>query len=202
MTKELKTDEANDTHLTADEAQKALAAMSRADMIRLSKAETWFARNNPTNTLLTDAINKTWEGTRSWKRGMGIVEHLYGVMRSLANNEHKKKTISKKSMAFTNDDGTEKSKIAVQVSTPSPEAMMIEREKQEEREKNAKELADKVLEIFAKDDNAMWILMGEMDGQSAEEIRKLSEMDRTQYNSTRKRISRKLDKYFPDKKKT
>lgn len=202
MTKKAEAEDAKDTHLTVEEAQKALASISRADMIRLHKLEVWFARNNPTNTLLVDAITKTWDGTRSWKCGMGAYEHLYGVMRSLANSEHKKTTVSKESMALTNDDGEEKSKIALQVSTPSPEALMIEREQQQAREKEAKELADQVLERFADDENAMWVLMGEMDGQSAEEIRELSGMNQTQYNTTRRRIRRKLDKFFPDKNKT
>lgn len=201
MTKKLKAEEAKETHLTLEEAQKTLAAITRADMIRLSKFEAWLDRNNPANTLLVDAITKTWDGTRSWKRGMGVFEHLCGVMRSLANNEHKKKTISKKSMTFTNDDGEEKSKIAIQVNSPSPETLMIERELQEEREKKAQAETKEILNIFAKDEDAMWILMGEMDGQTAEEIRELSGMDQTRFNTTRRRIRRKLDKHFPDKKK-
>ncbi len=193
--------EAEGTHLTVEEARQALASISRADMIRLRKAEIWWSRDNDNSMLLVDAITKTWDGVRSWKRGMTPFTHLYGVMKSLASNDYKK-TKKNKTDSITDDAGNEKPKISAQISTPSPETLMIEREQKQKREKEAKELADQVLELFADDDNAMWVLMGEMDGQSAEEIRELSGMDQTQYNSTRRRIRRKLDRYFPDKKKT
>ena len=151
--------------------------------------------------LLVDAITKTWDGVRSWKRGMTTFAHLFGAMKSLANNDYKKAK-KNKTDSITDDAGNEKPKLSAQISTPSPEALIIERERNQEREKEAKELADQVLELFANDANAMWVLMGEMDGQSAEEIRELSGMDQTQYNTTRRRIRRKLDKFFPDKKKT
>jgi len=200
VTKEVKVDETEDTHLTIKEAQKALASISKGDQIRLRKVEIWFARNDPNSTLLVDAITKTWDGTRSWKRGMGAFEHLHGVMRSLANNEHKKKTVSKKSVTFTNDDGEEKSEISIQFSSPSPETLIIEREEREEREKKAKAEAEKILNLFTDDEDATLVLMGEMDGLSAEEIRELGDMDRTRYNTTRKRIRRKLNKHFTYKK--
>lgn len=72
MTKELKADETQNTHLTVEEARKALASMSRADMIRLRRSEINFSRSNPNSMLLSDAITKTLEGVRSWKRGMTV----------------------------------------------------------------------------------------------------------------------------------
>lgn len=189
-------------HLTVSEAQKALAALSKADMIRLRRLEKWFTRNDPASSLLTDAILKTWEGVRSWKRGMGAYEHLYGVMRSLANNEYKKQTVGKKSEAFMDDEGEDKPAIALQTSSPSPETLLIEQENKEERERHAQALAKQVLDLFSDDEDATWILMGEMDGQPAEETRKQSGMDQKRYDTTRRRIRRKLDKHFPDKKKT
>jgi DNA-directed RNA polymerase specialized sigma24 family protein len=200
VTEKLKIEEAKETHLTIGEVQKALDSLSEADMIRLSKIEELFARNNPTSTLLADAIIKTFDGTRSWKRGMGVCEHMYGVMRSLANNDHKKKTISKRTVAFTNDEGEENLRILHETSSPSPETLLIEREYQEEHEQNAQTLANQVLDLFADDGDAMMILMGMMDDIPAEEIRELSGMDQTSYNTTRKRIRRKLDRKYPEKK--
>lgn len=189
-----------DTHLTIEEARNALAAISHADIIRLRKAEKFLSANNPNSTILTDAITKTWEGERSWKRGMTLPNHLYGAMKSLANNDYKK-AAKRKIENLTDTAGDEKPEVAIKTSNSSPETLLIEKETQEEREKEAAALAKQVLEMFADDEDATWILMGEMDGQTAEEIRELSGMDNKRYNTTRRRIRRKLDKTFPDKKK-
>jgi hypothetical protein len=200
VTKELKADEAQNTHLTVEEARKALVSMSRADMIRLRRSEIIFSRSNPNSMLLSDAITKTLEGVRSWKRGMTVYAHLYGAMKSLAHNDYKKSKIYQ-TEAFTDDTGNEKPQIALQVCTPSPEVLNIEAGYQEECEEKAKAEAKEVFELFANDEDAMWLLMGWMDDKTAREIQEISGMDKKKYDTTYKRITRNLTKRFPDKKK-
>ena len=53
-------------------------------------------------------------------------------------------------------------------------------------------------ELFADDDEAQLILMGEMDELTAEEIREIGEIDATTYASARRRMRRRIDKEFPD----
>lgn len=54
---------------------------------------------------------------------------------------------------------------------------------------------------FADDDEVGWLVMGHKDGLKAAEIRDLSGMDQTQYETARRRFRRGLEKLFPGRSK-
>lgn len=190
-----------DAFLSLSEVQKELAALSEANIVRLRRMETLLSGNNPTTTLLTDAILKTWEGTRHWKRGMSPYAHLYSAMKSLANNDFKKKS-SRKIIPISNDIREEDLAPSFSAFSPSPEKLIIDEEDKAEREKAAQTLVNEIFDLFADDEEAMHVLMGEMYGLSAEEIRQKNGMELKQYHTTRRRISRKINKHYPGKRQT
>ncbi len=52
--------------------------------------------------------------------------------------------------------------------------------------------------LFADDDEARHVLKGQMNGISPEEIRDQGSMSRSAYNTTRRRIRRRIDREFPN----
>ena len=67
-----------------------------------------------------------------------------------------------------------------------------------QEEEYMKNLIAEIGDLFANDQQAELVLNGTMNGLSAEEIRESGAMDRSTYNTTRKRIRRRIDKKYPN----
>ena len=78
----------------------------------------------------------------------------------------------------------------------------LEVEETAERRDRAKADADAIDAHFTGDDEITWVIMGLKDGQSATDIREMSGMSGTQYETARKRFRRGLEKLFPGRRKT
>ena len=77
----------------------------------------------------------------------------------------------------------------------------LELEEANEREEQVKAIVGKIDDNFAEDEEVNWILMGIKDDLPASEVRELSGMTQTQYDTARRRFRRGLDKLFPEKRK-
>lgn len=188
--KELQT---KDDYLSDEEVRTALEELTIADMIRLSMIIKKFeGRGFSTDDLVQEALVRILDGTRKWKRGMQMFPFLYSTMSSIADSNFKRKS-TENAIKFSKDQLTEDkiSKIHGE-SSPSPESLMIDNEADEVNAQRLQELFD----LFKDDKDATLILMGEADGLVPEEIRKIGNMDKTRYDSTRKRIRRTTDRKF------
>ena len=62
-------------------------------------------------------------------------------------------------------------------------------------------LRQTILELFADDGVAQRMLEGIMDGIAGEELRSLTQLSQTQFESKRRLIRRRIDKAFPQERK-
>lgn len=62
-------------------------------------------------------------------------------------------------------------------------------------------LREAILELFADDGVAQRMLEGIMDGIAGEELRSLTQLSQTQFESKRRLIRRRIDKAFPQERK-
>jgi RNA polymerase sigma-70 factor (ECF subfamily) len=62
-------------------------------------------------------------------------------------------------------------------------------------------LRQTILELFADDSIAQRMLEGIMEGIAGEELRSLTQLSQTQFDSKRRLIRRRIDKAFPQERK-
>ena len=116
--------------------------------------------------LIQEAFMRVLDGRREWPRGLHVVPFLCGVMRSIAWD-----------WRVENHDGVE-----------------VEPTGSEEGHAIARLDAQKVIELFKDDPIAQKILIGMVDGARGEDLRELSGLTRTEYESKRTKIRRRLEK--------
>jgi DNA-directed RNA polymerase specialized sigma24 family protein len=117
--------------------------------------------------LIQEAFMRVLDGRREWPRGVHAVQFLSNVMRSIAWDWR----------VVDRDDETQLDDISSQ-----------------EDRAIARIDAQKVVAYFDDDAIAQKILLGMMDGMRGEDLRKLSGLTGTEYESKRAKIRRRLEK--------
>lgn len=164
-------------YASPDEAAATLAALEPADSIRLEK----LARNrlhggynDAWRDLLQEAVKRILEGTRKWPRNVPFVAFVAEVMRSVASEYRRQQR------QFRPDD-SERELIS---GNPGPD-----------REAEARSEMTAIEDHFGDDDDALAVVMAKFDGYSPEEIQTMFNLTSTQYDTTLKRIRRKVEEY-------
>jgi DNA-directed RNA polymerase specialized sigma24 family protein len=157
--------------LSPAEAGAAIRALTAADKAALIKLARLYAKKTPYDheDLLQEAICRVLAGTRAWPRQVAALPFLWGVVRSIAWEW--------KSEFVTPDHG------------PADPAG-------EERRAIASLDVGKVLSLFADDPAAQAIVRGMMEGARGQELQDLSGLARTDYESKRTKIRRRLEKIW------
>lgn len=149
----------------------ALDLLSRADLVRLKAIARLHAFGLPPGMsgadLLHEAILRTMQGTRVRPPDVPLVAFLAETMRSIKSEQVRRYRRER-------DAATPEPRAV-----PDPERIMAA----------TQELAA-IYRLFADDRAATQILNGVGAGWSAEEIRKATNMSKTDYNSARKRMRR------------
>jgi hypothetical protein len=155
--------------LSQAEAVKTLKALTDGDKTALMK----IARAYATKTsygyedLFQEAICRVLGGTRAWPRGVPVLSFLAGVMRSIAW-EWK--------------------------SEPHGEA----RDAADPRSGEGRAIASidvvKIIALFDDDPMAQKIVIGMMEGARGQELQELSGLSKTDYESKRTKIRRRIEK--------
>lgn len=122
--------------------------------------------------LIQEAFMRVLDGRREWPRGIHAVQFFRNVMRSIAWDWR----------VLNRDDETQ-----------LDETQLDETSSQEDRS-IARIDAQKVVAYFDDDAIAQKILVGMMDGMRGEDLRKLSGLSGTEYESKRAKIRRRLEK--------
>ena len=148
------------------QAIKSLAVEHKTALIKVARV---YARRTVYGheDLIQEAFMRVLDGRREWPRGLHVVPFLCGVMRSIAWDWRLE----------VRDEGVEME------ATGSEEGQAI-----------ARLDAQKVIDLFKDDPIAQKILIGMVDGARGEDLRELSGLTRTEYESKRTKIRRRLEK--------
>ena len=157
--------------LSRSEATDAIQRLSDSDKTTLIKIARVYARATPYDhqDLIQEAFARAIGGRRKWPRDANTIRFLSGVIRSIAW-EWKSEAPSQ----------------AVQ----STDVMAPE------RSANAVIDAARVVALFEDDAAAKQIVLAMMEGTRGEELRELSGLALSEYESKRKKIRRRIEKFY------
>jgi hypothetical protein len=157
--------------LSLAEADAAIRAITEADRIALLKIARLYAKKTPYEheDLLQEAMCRVLWGKRAWPRALATLPFLCGVVRSIAW-EWRNETPD------TLPDGGD------------PEG--------EERRAIATLDVAKIIALFDDDPAAQIIVRGMMEGARGQELQDLSGLDKTDYESKRTKIRRRVEKFW------
>jgi len=155
--------------LSRAEVAEVVRSLSAGDKTALTKIARFYAKKTPYDheDLLQEAICRVLGGTRAWPRSVPPVAFFWGVVRSIAWEWR---------------------------------TMLIEAEPEgadfaaEERRKHAAIDAARIIALFDDDPVAQVIVQGMMEGARGQELQELSGLDKTEYESKRTKIRRRIEK--------
>jgi RNA polymerase sigma-70 factor (ECF subfamily) len=131
------------------------------------------------------------EDGRKCPVGIDVVKFLAEAMRSIANGEGEKiRAVAVLVPIGTHDNGDDQA-YQVADGTPSTEDRLVSNEETVQRRQD-------LLAIFEDDEAARDIVDGTIEGMSTDEMRELTGLGKTAYDSKRKLIRRRIDKRYPD----
>ena len=157
--------------LSPAEAGAAIRSLGAADKIALMKIARLYARKTPYDheDLLQEALCRVLSGARAWPRTLAALPFLWGVVRSIAW-EWRSETFD------ATPDGAD----------PSGE---------ERRAIAGLDIA-KIIALFDDDPAAQKIVRGMMEGARGQELQELSGLAKTDYESKRTKIRRRIEKLW------
>ena len=175
-----------------EEVAAAICALTDAQKARLRKVAQSYAWLYPlgADDLLSEAIARAIAGSRQCPKHVDVVKFLADAMRSIADAESKKienqSEIVPVVLPGTEVDGA----VDPMDSRVNAEETMI-----------AAELREELLGLFQSDPQARDLLDGILEGYQGEELRMLTDLDETGFNTKRRLIRRTLNKRYPNGRK-
>jgi DNA-directed RNA polymerase specialized sigma24 family protein len=166
----------------AERIERAIAALSDADLLRLKQIAQFRARRLPGiewADLFNEAVGRALAGDRHWPIEVPLVAFLAGIMRSLAEELWRQQR--QRNAFFAAAWASAGGSAAVPSEAPDPE-----------RELYARQSLAAIEALFAPDADALRLVAGLAEGLSAAEIQLKTGMDATRYATTRRRIRRTL----------
>ncbi|MBI5450139.1 MAG: sigma-70 family RNA polymerase sigma factor [Gammaproteobacteria bacterium] len=189
---------------TFDQLSEAIESVSDADWLRLQKvaqSHLWGTGLSDPQDLINEALARFLKGKRSWPTDIPFVLCVSYAMKSIAdgvrNLSERKEEILAGDMASEEDDCDTDPMERFGDSRFAPDDLI---ENEDARKIAEKDLAT-INQYFKDDSEVTWILMGIEDGLPASDIQTLSGMTQTQYETSRKRLRRGLEKLFPGRRK-
>jgi RNA polymerase sigma-70 factor (ECF subfamily) len=159
----------------------ALAALSDDDLLRLRALARLRARGLPGGVawsdLLHEAVRRALEGTRRWPPGAPLLAFLAGIMRSLCNEQWRRR--QRESLLPRPGDAA--ATLADGAGDADPERVYA-----------AAEALAAVDRLFASDTVALKVVAGLTNGLGAEEIQHLYGLSAVEYDTARRRMRRAL----------
>ncbi|WP_040577287.1 hypothetical protein [Methylopila sp. M107] len=177
----------NEPTLTLDQVRDALGGLSTADLYRIADHGKFCGMPDRRKALdvVRDAIGQVVVGERLCPVGVPITTFLRNAMRSLISADLKKakREVSLEAMV---EPGS--------FDPASPgrdgEQMLIAKEE-------VQSMVDELERLFADDEDAQLVVIGDLDQMPAEEIRTLGGWDHKEFATIRKRIRRTIAKAYP-----
>jgi hypothetical protein len=201
-----------ENYATPDDVRLAIEALSIADRARLEKAASyciWGTEYQDPHELINEAVRRTMNGAeglqgRRWPKTVPFMAFMVMTIQGIANDSVE--SLGQKNTVYIEDLATESTSADEVLAeydhvTAGCEARIVNDEETLERQTRAKEDLDTINAFFCNDSDIDWIMMGYKDGLKPSEIRELSEMTETQYETAKRRFRRGLDKLFPRRRK-
>lgn len=172
----------DERYATAGELAHAVGELTPSDFAKLARVAQLRARTLPEldwQDLLQEAVRRSLAGTRRWPHGVPLLQFLAEVMRSLASDQMRRR-VTEAGISFSDPDH-EQTLAAIAADGRSPEEAAIERD-----------LLARLKSLFAGDREALAVIEGLRQGLGPAEIQSTVGLDQVRYDSTRRRIRRKL----------
>lgn len=200
-------------YATADEIGEAVENLTEAELGRIHRAAQYALFGTEYTDpleLLGEAVQRTLEGVgvtegRHWPKDVHFVAYIIRTMQSIADGSSdsimQSRTAHLETMAGR--DGDAEWALA-QEGFSSPDVVEQALEVEETTERQARAAADAVLieAHFADDEEIQFLIMGDKDGMKPDEIRAVSGMDQTAYDTARRRFRRGLNTLMPGRRKS
>lgn len=153
------------------EVEIAVARLTDGEKTALMKIAILFARKTPYDhqDLVQEALARILSGRRAWPRDANTLLFLGGVIRSIAWEWKRERPFE---VTGTTD-----------VTVP-------------ERNANAAIDATRIISLFDDDVVAQKMVIAMMDGARGEELQSISGLGKTEYESKRTKIRRRIEKFF------
>ncbi len=170
-------------------AQTALALdlVNEMDLLRLKTIARVYARGLEPEVawedMLQEALTRVLVGSRLRPEGVTMVAFVAGILRSLRADYWRRAARASAGNDTVRIDHESDESLAVVMSDPTPGP---------ERELVALQELSTIRELFASDPTAVQIIDGLGRGLSAEQIRRSTGLSKTDYDSARRRMRRKL----------
>jgi RNA polymerase sigma-70 factor (ECF subfamily) len=150
----------------------AIAQLTAGEKIAIMKIARLYARGTPYDheDLLHEAFARVLEGRRTWPSHIGATMFLGGVLRSIA-------------WEWRYDRRGETAAVDAVTADGNAEAAID---------------AEKIVALFEDDPVAQRIVLAMMEGARGDELRAVSGLGKTEYESKRTKIRRRIDKVFDD----
>lgn len=172
--------------------EQAIGAFTAADWVRLRRVAQRYAWGHPipADDLLQEALLRALT-TRKCPDDVDVIKFLAEAMRSIAHGEEEKAESRPTIAEASGFEDPEDPLLKFPDPSRSPEDVVIDHQ-------IAATIRHTLRALF-EDDPAAWIILeGDMEGLSVAELRELTELDMTAYNSKRKLIRRRINKAFPE----
>lgn len=179
------------TTRSRDEIATAIRTLTVADWVRLKLVARKYASGRPIepDDLLQEAMARAID-SRACPAHVDVVKFLAEAMRSIAHGEGEKAEHKLVLVPVPKTGDYVREALAVPYPAPSAEASLIS-------EENAAGIRKALLALFDDDPQARDIMEGTMEDMTADELRELTGLSQTAYDSKRRLIRRRIDKAYP-----
>ena len=210
----MKTGEPPDrAYATAEEISEGVESLTEAEIGRIRRAAQYAlfgTEYTDPDELLGEAVLRTLDGVgvdggRHWPKHVHFVAYLIKTMQSIADASIQS-TVQSRTMhleAMAGPDGDAEFAL-MREGYSSPDVVELALEVEETTERQAWAAADAALieAHFANDEQIQFLIMGDKDDMKPDEIRAVSGMDQTAYDTARRRFRRGLNTLMPGRRRS
>jgi DNA-directed RNA polymerase specialized sigma24 family protein len=179
-------------YMPSSEIRVALQELTDTDSLRLKMIARCYAARCPMdeNDLMQEAFLRALSGERKCPRGVPLIAFLAETMRSIASNERRKGKFIRL-LEPSEENPSDNPILSYPDGRPSPEKIAA-----------AEQEVETIFKLFADDEDVGMLLMGITEDYDPDEICDLNEWSRTNYDTVRRRMRRKLNNRFPKGRQT
>jgi RNA polymerase sigma factor (sigma-70 family) len=171
-----------------DEVAAALSNLSDADLLRIENFARYRSYGLPWidwQDLFQEAVERALSGSRAWPKTVPFLAFLRETMRSIAHEELRHRLEGPvrgiSDLPVGESESMPREVLNAPDPTPGPERQIA-----------AAQALNTILAQFADDESALAVLRGLAEGSSPDEICRAANLTRTKYQSTQRRIRRRL----------
>lgn len=199
-------------YATAEEIGEAIESLTEAELGRIHRAAQYAlfgTEYTDPDELLGEAVQRTLDGVgvpggRHWPKDVHFVAYIIRTMQSIADGSSNSvvQTSTASLEAMAGGEGNAELALAQEgFSSPDVVEQALEVEEAAERQSRAAADAALIEAHFANDDQIQFLIMGDKDDMKAADIRAISGMNQTEYDSARRRFRRGLNTLMPGRRK-